>query len=401
MSLKLGLFKSLIVCCCMPMCAGVALAEEYESVKTGGFMLTPKLVIEQVYTDNVYASDDKESDHITALKPSLLIEKSYRDHQFQLETGGEARRYWDNSEENVINCKTEFRGSVTARRVLTLPFKASYESGHFERGDERGNLTREPTGFKLLKTEIGADYAPSRFGLGFHAGYNQARYENGETFSGVAVINEDGDYDSLYGRVVARYQTKTDWTPYASLQFGRNDFLRRTHDGSGFNGLERDNRVIRALAGAEYDDHHTWKGSAAVGHEWRKYDNGIDDIGAFSAESKIDWMPMKKLKLSFDFFRRTEEDSTANNGIVETDAGLAFNYELQNNLFLHGGAEWERAQFEETDRTDDTYGERMGLSWVLNSRLEAGASYLHRQRESTAAADFDENVFMLRLSGKL
>ncbi|MGB4106713.1 MAG: outer membrane beta-barrel protein [Alphaproteobacteria bacterium] len=386
----------------MLLCARVVLAEEYKPVRAGGFMLTPKLMIEQVYTDNVYASVDKESDHISMIKPSLLIEKSYRDHEFELETGGEARRYWSNSDESVINFKTEFRGTVTARRVLMLPFKMSYESGHFDRREERGELTREPTGFKLLKTEIGADYAPSRLGLGFYAGYSQSRFENGETFSGVSVVNEDGDYDSLYARMVARYKTKADWTPFASLQLGRNDFLRRTHDGTGFNGPERDNHVIRALAGAEYDDHKIWKGSAAIGHEWRKYDGGgIEDIGALSAESKIDWMPSRKLKLSFDFLRRTEEDSTADNGIVETDAGLSFNYELRHNLFLQGGAEWERAQFDAADRTDDTYGGRIGLLWALNSRLEAGASYLHRYRESSAASDFDENIFLLRLTGKL
>lgn len=382
--------------------ARALMAGEYEPIKTGGFMLTPKLTYEQIYDDNIYASgDNEESDHISVVKPSLLVEKSYRDHKFEFETSGEGRRYRDNSSENTINFKTEFRGRVTARRVLTLPFSMSYEFGHVDRREERGEFTREPTGFKLLKTEIGVDYAPSRLGLGLYAGYNHARFDDGETFSGASVINADGDYNSLYGRILARYETKADWTPYASLQLGRNDFLRRTHDGTGFNGAERDNRVIRALAGAEYDDHHMWRGSAAIGYEWRKYDNDIDDIGAFSAESKIDWMPVKKLKLSFDFFLRTEEDSTANDGIVETDAGLVFSYELQNNIFLNGGVEWERAKFEDADRADDAYGGRVGISWLLNSRLEAGASYLRRLRESSGAADYEDNVFLLRLTGKL
>lgn len=206
-----------------------------------------------------------------------------------------------------------------ARRALTLPFKLSYEFAHHDRQEERGVLTREPTGFKLLKTEIGADYKPSRFGIGFYTGYNQIRHDNGESFLGAPVINEDSDYDSLYARIVARYETKADWTPFASLQIGKNDFVRRTHDGTGFNGLKRDNRVLRALAGAEFDDHEMWKGSAAIGHDWRKYDDGsIDDIAALSAKEilnghrrKLNWRSIffasrrKTALLTVEWFKRT------------------------------------------------------------------------------------------------
>jgi hypothetical protein len=239
--------------------------------------------------------------------------------------------------------------------------------------------------------------------IGFYGGYNQYRYENGTDFSGAPVIHEDGDYNSLYFKGVAKYEARNDITPFMSLLVSDNDFLRRSYDGTGFNGLKRDNRVLRALAGAEFDYHDLLKGSAAIGHDWRTYkENSIGDIGALSAEGKLEWMPFRKTNLTFEFLRQSEEDNIVNDGSVETLTSLGINYELQHNWFLDGNGEYERTQFENIDRDDDLYGGSIGLRYVLNSKLEVGGSYLHRWRESTVSgADFDENVFMLRLTGKL
>jgi hypothetical protein len=188
-----------------------------------------------------------------------------------------------------------------------------------------------------------------------------------------------------------------------SLMAADNDFLRQSYDGTGFNGLKRDNRVLRALGGAEFEYHDLLKGSAAVGHDWRTYkESSIDDIGAFSAEGNIEWAPFRKTKLLFEFLRQSEEDNIVNDGSVETLMSLGINYELQHNLFLDGKAEYERTAFENLNRNDDLYAGSLGLNYVLNSKLELGGSYLHRWQESSQiGADFDENIFMLRLTGKL
>jgi hypothetical protein len=74
---------------CMLLWAGTVYAAEYEPIKFGSFLLTPKLTIEQSYDDNIFSTeDDEETDFIMAVKPSLVIEKSYRDHQFAFEAEG-------------------------------------------------------------------------------------------------------------------------------------------------------------------------------------------------------------------------------------------------------------------------------------------------------------------------
>lgn len=386
------------------LCTSISAADEYKPIRIGGFFLSPKLQIEQRYSDNIHAStDDRDGDFATAVKPSIIIKKLYRDHEFSLSGGAETVRYYNHSEENMFNYQGEVAGRLTARRVLTLPFKLSYAVDHKDRSHDRGARTREPIRLNAMRSEIGAEYDPGRLMLGVYGGYNQIRYENEKMEGGTEVIREDGDYNSLYFRVKALYRTRMNIMPFVSIQVNENNYLRRSYDGAGFNGLRRDNRVLRGLGGIEFKYHNILSGSAAFGREWRRYkERSIDDIQAFSAEGQIEWTPFRKTKLSLEFMRHSEEDDTVDDGIVETLAAVGADYELKHDFFLNGDIEWENTKFQNTDRSDNVYGGSVGLSYMLNSKLDVGASYLRRQRDSTqSSARFDENVFMLRLTGKL
>ncbi len=402
--MKLNL-KDFAVFSCILLCAGVArAAEEYQPIKAGSFLLSPKLILEQNYSDNIYATDgNEESDFISVAKPSLKIEKSIRDHEFKWENSAEIFQYRGNSDENRMNYKSELSGKLVARRVLTLPFKLSYGVNHNERRYERSSMTREPTQYQQLKSEIGALYKPGRLGIGVYGGYNQTRYDNGTSFAGAPVIREDGDYDTIYLKTEAEFTTRTELTPFVSLLVSENDFLRRTFDGTGFNGVARDNRLMQALTGARFEYHDMLEGSAAFGHDWRRYDDdAVEDVTALSAQGSLSWWPVMKTKLMLDFLRQSEEDNVVDDGTVETRVTFGLDYELKNDLFLKSMTEWEGTEFENLNRSDDIYAGSIGFSYVLNRKLEVGASYLHRFRESTQiGSDFSENVFLLRLTGKL
>lgn len=389
---------------CILMYAHNSTAEEYEPMKVGGFLLSPKLEIGQRYNDNIYATaEDEEGDFATAIKPSIIIKKLYRDHEFSLSGRAEAVRYYNHSDENMFNYQGELAGRLTARRVLTLPFKLSYTVDHKDRSHDRGEQTREPTRYNVVRSEIGAEYDPGRLVVGLYGGYNQFRYENGKMESGAEVIREDGDYNSLYLKTKALYRMRTNIMPFVSFQVNENNYLSRSFSGAGFNGLRRDNRVLRGLGGVEFKYHDILSGSAAFGREWRRYEeNLIDDVHAFSAEGKIEWAPFRKTNLSLDFMRQSEEDNAANDGIVETLTTAGIDYELRHNLFVSSNIEWENTRFQNVDRSDNVYGGSIGLNYMVNRRLDVGASYLFRWRDSTQpSAEFKENVFMLRLTGKL
>ena len=386
------------------MYASTSAAEEYKPIRVGGFFLSPKLQIEQRYSDNIYASsEDEEGDFATAVTPSIIIKKLYRDHEFSLSAETETVRYYNHSAENMFNYKAELAGRLTARRVLTLPFKLAYSVDHEQRSHDRGLQMREPARIRAVRSEIGAEYDPGRLMLGLYGGYNQFRHENGEAESGVNVIREDGDYNSLYFRAKALYRARTNMMPFVSLQINQNGYLHRNYDGAGFNGLRRDNHVLRGLGGVEFKYHDILSGSIALGKEWRRYqESSVDDIHALSAEGKIEWAPFRKARLHMEFAHQSEEDNMVDDGIIETLTKAGIDYELKHNLFLSSNFEWENTRFQSLDRSDNIYTGSIGLNYMLNRKLDAGASYLRRWRDSALpSAEFDENVFMVRLTGKL
>ena len=98
-----------------------------------------------------------------------------------------------------------------------------------------------------------------------------------------------------------------------------------------------------------------------------------------------------------EFAHQSEEDNMVDDGIIETLTKAGIDYELKHNLFLSSNFEWENTRFQSLDRSDNIYTGSIGLNYMLNRKLDAGASYLRRWRDSALpSAEFDENVFMVR-----
>ncbi len=370
-------------------------------IKAGSFLLFPKLTLEQQYDDNIFSSQaDPQSDFITLAAPSLIVQKSVRDHTFTWENKAEAIRFRENDTENIENYFSGFSGRIVARRSLALPFHISYDIDHKQRRKERTpDRTQAPSKFKTFSMDMGAEYKPNRLGFALYGYYDRRRHENGLSGAGATIVRDDADADSLSVKGVVSYHSSTDWAPFISLQVSENSFLRAGFTATGYNGIRRDNRVVRALGGVKFNYHDLLIGSAALGQDWRTYkSDAVADIAAASAEGDLTWKPRQGTEFKLGFLRRSDEDNIVNNGTVETNVNLGLDYELKKDLYFRALAEWENTQFEVTKREDDIYGGSAGLYYILNSRFQVEGNYLRRWRESSqAGSNFNENVFLLRL----
>lgn len=374
-------------------------------INVGSFLLTPKLIVEQQYNSNIYATeDDEEGDFISVARPSIGIEKSVRDHQFNLTAETEILRYWENSSENQVNGNAQFDARLTALRGLFLPFKLSYGVDHRQRNRERSVVQAdEPLRYKTFDTEAGVEYQPNRFFLGLYGRYTNRRYDNGTTATGVPVIREDGDNDTYGGRVSVRYDAPREWQPFASLSVNHSDYERRSFDGASFSGVARDNTVYRALAGLAFKYKGLLSGNFALGRDRRDYtDDTISDVSATAAEAFIEWNPTEKTALSLTVSRSTEEDNEINAGLIDTKAGLLLNHELQSDLFLQARTQYENENFESSSREDHYYEGSLGIYYALSPRLQIGTDLVQRMRDSNREdASFDQTAIMFRLTGAL
>ena len=374
-------------------------------IHAGSFFISPSLTLEQQYDTNVFASQtDEQTDFVTLIRPSLQIQKQIRDQEFGLSLSSDIQRFFDETAENIENYRAEFRSRLIATRKLALPLGLSYRVNHRQRRQERSlEQSDAPLRYKDFRAEAGVEYTPNRLTLGLYGSYSNSRNDNGQTGNGAILVREDGDFDRYAAEARILYNTQTNWSPYAQLLVSQNDFKNRDFDGVGFNGLARDNFLIRARAGVNFDYKGLVIGTLALGQESRRYsDRNVSDINAFSAEANVEWKPREGTSLVFNLTRETDEDNEVNNGITETNASLALDYELLKDLFLTSSFEYENSEFETGNRTDDDYSLSLGVEYIINPRLSISGEVIQNKRESSnEGADFDQTVFLTRLTGSL
>ena len=371
----------------------------------GGFEVRPKLTLEEQFADNVFAQDGGEqSDFITFIRPELNIRKKYRDHEFNFDALAGIFRYIDHDTEDIENYGFGFSGHLTALSSLMVPFSASYAVDHKLRNQERTLVSsQEPIKFASYKGEVGLEYKPNRVYIMTYGRYEQRRFDNGVTPLGIAVIREDGDFDSYEWETRIGYETPTKWSPFLSFTYGHSDYVRNTFSGTGFNGPSRDNSYITALAGIGFDYKGLVTGDFAVGYTDQSYDdNTVDDISAIALQSKISWQVRERTRLELQLLRQADEDNEINNGIVETEAALQLQHELDRDLFLNALAEIEHSDFDGSTRVDTIYTGKLGVYYILNPRLQFEAGYTFRNRSSNnPGSDYLQNLFLIGITGRL
>jgi uncharacterized protein (PEP-CTERM system associated) len=80
-------------------------------------------------------------------------------------------------------------------------------------------------------------------------------------------------------------------------------------------------------------------------------------------------------------------------------ASVSWGRSLSTELQLNAGASYDHSKFDEDDRTDDTYGVNMGLSYSLAPNARASMSYSFQTRDSSEDDEsFYENAVTVGLS---
>jgi len=367
----------------------------------GSFAVQPKLILQQQYNTNVLArSTNERDDFVTTIQPSLNIFKNIRDHQFNLNLQSSIIRYADLGNESIENHRANFDARVIATKRASLPITIEYQRGHRERNQERATVqSRAPVAFDRLRARTGFEFRPNRLLLGVYGSYELEQFDNATAVNGTRLIREDGDF-SRYGiEAIARYTTHTNWSPFASILVAQSDFKRRSFNGVGFNGLARDNTLIRGLTGIGYDYKGLISASLAFGADHRNFtDTNVSDVNDIVVEGRATWQPRRGTSVIFDASRQTQENNEINNGLVQTNLAMEVDYELQQDLFLRGNVLYEHDKFNTGGRDDDLYGAGMGLYYVLNPKFQLEGRVDYNQRNSNQiGAEFDQTTFMMRL----
>lgn len=370
-------------------------------VRWRSFVIYPSLVSQQSVDTNIFAtSENEEVDTITSLNPSLLVTKNFGRHQASASINGELKKYWSNTDEDVFNFDTSVRGTLEAKRELTIPFELTYTSGHEGRGQNFSpNFSEKPIGFEAFGSALGINYNPNRLNLSFLGRYSNISFDNGKSRSGSTIVREDGDRSLAGVEIGASYEILPNHQPFISVDFGRISYKRRDFDGTSFSGVKRDSSNIDALAGWQFAYKGLVESSVGAGFSVRNYDDSsIEDIRSSRLAANIGWNLTKKATLSLGLKRAITEDSQILQGAVLTQGRTSFDYEFLHNLYYNAYLDYALADFGGGNREDKIMSIGTGVRYLINPRFSISGDYRFKARDSSAVGiDYDRHQFMMRL----
>lgn len=367
-----------------------------------GFQLRPALEVEERYDDNIFVQENnKEGDFITIVRPELLISKDIGRHNFKLEAKGAGKYYASNSDENVMDGSVKLSTNLEAYHSLNIPFEVSYVIDHQDRTNRSTSArTKEPQELHYINASGGINYKPNRLGLEFLGYYSQLRAEDTvNSRTNVVTPGEDRDVNVYGASLTASYDTGAWLTPQASVVYEFNDDVNPTYMNGGFNGTERDNTLLRFLAGVRMDYKDMILGSIGVGYEQREYDdNTIDSIEAISLSGELGLKIDRKTLISLELERVTKEDNEILAGITSTSFGLSARRELNSRVFVEATGNYKFTEFNSSRREDEEYKLGLGLSYIIDKGLFLEGQYAFGMRDSTQTGlSYDRNIFLINL----
>ena len=367
-------------------------------IKFGSFLVWPNLTLEQEYNDNVFASDQNtQSDFATVLRPSIIVKKDVRRHEFVLSLNSEIRRYLDLETEEIENYQADFEANFEVQSGTNIPLVLSYSDGHIRRTAQRrssfDDIPISPLRVQSYSIETGINHKPNRLGLSLLGSFRATDLENTTLQNGNFSLRSNRNLNAytLTGR--ASYETSTNFEPYIETTLGRDIFVNELPGAR-----TRNNHYFRTLFGSSFNYKGLVYGFAGLGGELRRFDDSdVDDSVGLSFDSQISWEPQVKTKIDLDLSRQRFEANEVVAGITETQSGLQLTHELRRNLFARLTGRFDVDEFEEVNRTDKTISTGISLHYISGPRLQIGANYNFVTRNSTLSGiDLNNNIFMLR-----
>lgn len=113
-------------------------------IKVGPLRISPSLIVEEKYTDNVFvASAGEESDFVTTFSPGLQLLLTPSRHNILFEYKGRFKKHAEFTGEDTNDHRIEALGELNFRGGLSLRIWDIFTTGHENRGDSSTGLVEK------------------------------------------------------------------------------------------------------------------------------------------------------------------------------------------------------------------------------------------------------------------
>jgi hypothetical protein len=385
-------------------------------VHAGSFFIYPRVELDQLYNDNIYASgSNKVDDLITVVSPTVEAKSNWSTHALNAEAGVSSGFYWDNSSQNYLDGFVGTDGRYDITRNLAAFGGLRYEHLHEERDspDNPGvgvGGAAKPVEFDAYTARAGVVSRGLRVGYQGDVGFRRENYHDVDRVGGGTLDQDARDLNTYLANLRVSYEIVPRYEAFA--RFGYN---HRTYDEDDPAGFTRDSNGYRADVGAAIDLTGVTFAEAYVGYVIQDYDaSELGQIDGIDFGARVVWNATQLTSVSANIDRRVQDSNTfalaasgapvISPGYLRTDVGLTVDHELLRNVLLTGRVGYQNDDYEKIDRTDDRIDVGAGIRYSFTRNFYLGGSYTYSHRSSdgaSAGGDFSRNLFLVRLGAQL
>lgn len=368
--------------------------------KAGGFTIYPSVEVEEVYNDNIFATQNNTiDDFITTFRPAVRIVSDWNQHYLGFNGSADVVRYWSNDQEDHETADLRVDGRIDIRRDTNVTGAAGYEKGSEERGsvNDAGGIT--PTEFDVVSLDAGVFNQWNRVSVSADGSIRQRDFDDVRTTTGT-VNNDDRDRDEYKLDVRGGYEIQEQYEAFAQLILTSVDYLDRLDD----NGLNRDSEGYEIRGGARIDFTGILFGDVFIGYLNRDYDDPtLRSVDTVVGGLDLTWNVTPLTTVIGGFTREVSETTlAAASGTLKTEYKVSVDHELLRNLILSARAAMSTEEFEGIAREDDYLNAGIGAKYMLNRNFSLVLDYDYEERDSNVAgSDYETNKILLRLRAQL
>ncbi|MFC5345624.1 outer membrane beta-barrel protein [Brevundimonas staleyi] len=375
---------------------------DYEApgIRSGAFLVYPRIEAAVETNDNVYATATNELDDIIVhIRPELSIESDWSQNFLTAYLRGSINRYADYDRENTEEYALGGSGRVDVTRLSNIGFGADYTSSFEPRtAPSAPRNAVEPTAVDTAQAYISASRSAGYIKLSGRAGWRSLDYEDGRDGLGNVIDQDARDRDvvSLSGRIDFAI------SPDTAFFFQATGNERSYDIASTPLAPNRDSSGSEFLVGANFEVSSLVRGEIAAGYIQQDYDSAtFEDVKGFGARAQLEWFPSELTTLTVAAGRTIEDTPTPGVGaFLSNTASVGLDHELLRNVILNGRLVWARDDYKGIDREDTRLILNVGGTYLINRNLGVNATFSSMDTQSEGARrdqDFTVNKLAFAL----
>jgi hypothetical protein len=366
-------------------------------VRTGGFILYPKVTARVEYDSNVYAQPNAVSDTIYSVAPELELRSDWPRHAAAVNMEANLRRYDKYGSEDADTWAIRGRGRIDVSRRTTIDLRASHVDDVEPR--TQGAYAVDPARPIQFRTDTVAAVARQEFGRArvvVTADLTKFDFDDGVEPGGTVI---DQDYrDRTEAEVAAKLAYALSPATAFFVEVGAQQM---SYDDTTL--INRDSQGMTALVGVDWEVTRLITGEASVGYIHQSFDDSAyGDVSNPHYRLRLNWYPTPLVTVGVTATQRVTDSPLVDSpAFVSRTVELRADYELLRNLIISGHILGTDQAYRGIDRDDRRYGVGLSANYLLNRTVGVSLRYKYDTLESSGVErgrDFDDQSVSLALT---